>query len=257
MRDRVVMISRPASTHTPDIHLPTVTDDDLDEVDVEVRRLLERGPEISVLLSKAEAERTHEELMRGDGPFTHAEILGLIVPITETLFEGDVADVGIAFHVQLILMCGFPSIPESLVVQAAFGRRIGEQQYLKIVRLANRAERRGLTIDEYVEELRETNGIEHDRLVQMFLGETRRAPDDARLRRAIAVLRRTAALAPEALRPPLFCAIGWMQWARGRRAIALNYVSAAVAIEPANILARGLTIQMSTRVPEWVHQEQR
>ena len=41
--------------------------------------------------------------------------------------------------------------------------------------------------------------------------------------------------------PPLLCAIAWLQWARGKRAIAAGYLAEASRIEPEHILAFGLS----------------
>ena len=96
---------------------------------------------------------------------------------------------------------------------------------MKIARLSSRAQHRGLSVDEYVQHLQQTGSVPHDRPVRLFLGESRRSPDDERLRRAIALLRRTAALTPDPFRAPVLSAIAWMVWARGGRVVALAYLA--------------------------------
>ncbi|MGO2746532.1 hypothetical protein [Microbacterium sp.] len=245
----------PAPATEPLIQLPIVEPDEMDEAWDEFERIQAALPEFSVALSKNEANRAHEKLSKGTGPVGHAEALWLIVPIVESLFDDEVASIGIPFHVQLMMMCEYPSIPEALVVQVAFGRKAGEEHSRKIARLADRAQRRGLTIDEYVQHLHDTGTVPRDRLMRLFLGETRRPPSDERLRRAVEVLRRTAALSPEPLRGPVLSAIAWMQWARGRRAVSLAYLEEALRVEPRSILAGGLRMHFLQRTPAWLTAE--
>lgn len=236
------------------VHLPSV--DPLDCVRVLDHLLAVRSglPAVNIVMSSNEARSALEDLESngGSGALTHAEALGLIVPIVESLFDDDVRELGLEFHAQLILMGAFPSIPESIALQVAFGRKIGEEQFRKIARLAARAEHRGITVDEYVEDLALADAIPHDRPFRLFRGESRRVPSGTRMQRAILLLRRTAALAPEPFRPPLLCAIAWLQWAQGRRVVAIAYLDEALRIEPAHLLARGLRAIFASRMPEWL-----
>lgn len=74
----------------------------------------------------------------------------------------------------------------------------------------------------------------------------------SRLETAVSILRRTAALAPEELRPPVLCAIAWMLWARGRGVLALAHLAEALRIEPGHVLACGLMLHFSSTVPKWI-----
>lgn len=233
----------------PIIRLPRVRPEEVEEVYSELERMGADLPRFDVILSGREARRAHTELMKGSGPISHAEVLALVVPIVESLFDDEVSEYGVRFHVQLMMMCAYPSIPEALALQTAFGRSVGEEQLTKIVRLSDRAHRRGMSVDECVERLRSQDAVPHDRL---FLGESVRAPSDRRLRRAVALLRRTAALSPGPSGTPVLCAIAWMLWARGRRAIALAYLAEALRLEPDSILARGLTLHFREHTPAWI-----
>jgi hypothetical protein len=234
----------------PLIRLPEVTCAEVADTYLELGRISDGLPHFRAIMSTTEAKRHSAERARASGVMTHAEVLGLIVPITETLFD-DSATVSLAFHAQLMVMFGFPTIPESLALQTAFGRRVGEQQHLKLVRLSDRAQRRGLSVDEYVDDLRRRNAVEHDHLVRKFLGKISHEPDESRLETAVSILRRTAALAPEELRPPVLCAIAWMLWARGRGVLALAHLAEALRIEPGHVLACGLMLHFSGTTPKW------
>ena len=238
----------------PLVRLPEVTLAEILDTRLELDRIVDALPRFSVLLSTAEAKRHGAGRAGGSGEMTHAEVRGLIVPMTETLLD-DTATVGAAFHAQLMIMFEFPTIPESLVLQTAFGRRVGEQQQVKLVRLGDRAQRRGLSIDEYVDELRCRGAVEQDHLVRKFLGRISHRPDESRLETAISILQRTAALAPEDLRPPVLCAIAWMLWARGRGVPALTYLAEALRIEPGHVLACGLMVHFGSTEPKWIRSD--
>lgn len=234
----------------PFVRLPEVTSAEVADTYLELDRIVDELPRFRAIMSTAEAKRHSARLARGSGAMTHAEVRGLIVPITETLFDGS-AKLSAAFHAQLIVMCGFPSIPESLALQTAFGRRVGEQQHLKLVRLADRAQRRGLSVDAHVDDLRRRGAVEQDHLVRKFLGRISHRPDESRLETATSILQRTAALAPEELRPPVLCAIAWMLWASGRGVLSLTYLAEALRIEPGQSLACSLMLHFSSTTPKW------
>lgn len=235
----------------PSIHLPSVDDRDRDEVLRRIEAAVDKLPEVSLVMSAKEAESVHDELMRGSGPFTHGELLALIVPIVETLFD-DTCRISPEFHAQLIMMCQFPSVPESMVAQIAFGRRVGEEQVRKIARIIARARHRGVSVDEYVADLHAQDAVPHDRLVKMFLGESKRTPSADRITLATGLLRTTAALAAESQRPPVLCAIAWLLWAQGKRALAMNYLAEASRIDPDHPTAFGLSVHFSENLPAWL-----
>ncbi|MBO0980168.1 hypothetical protein [Microbacterium sp. SD291] len=242
-----------SSTSAPLIHLPDVSDAERDETCDEITRMAAGLPSIEILVGTAELARC-APLLSGDGLLTRAEVLELIVPIVETLFDPR-ATVGIRFHAQLIVMLNFPSIPESLALQAAFGRRAGEAQFRKIARLANRAERRGLSLDEYIEALASADEIPRDIPLRLFLGEIDRKPDAARIATAVALLRRSSALAVDPLRPSIFCALGWLMWAQGKRALGVGYLSEALRIDPDHAEAAGMLFHIGSHQPAWVRHD--
>ncbi len=155
-------------------------------------------------------------------------------------------------------MATLPAIPETIALQIAFGRGAGEEQMREIARLIARATRRGLSADEYIAELAAADAIPRGKIIRLFHGETRRTPDVQRMARGIASAaqdqhrswRRRCDLR-------LLCAIAWLQWARGKRAIALGYLAEASRIEPEHILAFGLSWLVSTKTPTWIAAESR
>ncbi|UNK70958.1 hypothetical protein [Microbacterium sp. H1-D42] len=208
------------------VHLPHVTPGDRDAVWNHFASMSENLPEFTVLLSSKEARRAMEELEVGSGPLTQDELFRLIVPVIESLFDDGVKSISPAFHAQLIMMCQFPNIPEIMVVQIAFGREVGEE-----------------TIG---------RGSAQARHARLFNGESQRPPDEQRIRTAIPVLRRSAALAAEPLRPSLLCAVAWMLWALGNRPVAMAYLAEASRIESSHELTLDLQTHFSLAMPAWV-----
>lgn len=245
------MLAPEPSAEAPRIRLPDVEPDDADAVWEELDRIRTSLPRISVIMSAKQTSIVEAKLSASAGPMTHAEALWMIVPIVESLFDDDIT-FGVAFHAQLMVICGYPGGPEAIALQAAFGRAVGEEQSAKLARLTTQAARAGMTADEYVQHRQEPAVVPRDRLVQLFLGESSNPPSDERLRRAVAVLRRTAALAPETMRALLLSTIAWMLWARGKRAVALAYLAEALRLEPDCVLADGLRLHFRARTPVWL-----
>ena len=77
-------------------------------------------------------------------------------------------------------------------------------------------------------------------------------PDPQRIRRALAVLRYSAARLPQSPNPPLLTMIGWLYWALGAGSIAARWVKKAQAIDPDFGLADLLGTMLSTgHLPDW------
>lgn len=226
------------------IHLPPADACAVDAVLDELIRMADAVPTASVGAS------IHDEERAMDAP-SHGEAFVLLVPLVETLLELEPDELTAPMHAQLAMFGVLPSIPEAMVLQIAFGRKVGEQHTMKIARLMTRARRRGLSVDEYVAELSAAGAIPRDNLVRLFLGEARRSPSIDRIRRGIALLRTTASVVPEPFRPPLLCAIAWLLWSRGSRPVALAYLAEASRIEPGHVLAYGLSVLISSTMPAW------
>lgn len=197
------------------------------------------------------------ELDAGDGDDLdpgapgHVETFTLIVPLIESVLVAE-DEVPPALAAQLIRMAAFPAVAEALAMQIAFGRRVGEEHALSMARLLARAQQRGLSADDYVAAQSAAGELRLDRLARLLHGQARRTPSADRVRTGITVLRRVIALAPTPLRPQLLCAVAWLHWARGQRAIAVAYLAEASRIEPTNVLAYGLSVVFADHLPVWV-----
>ncbi|WP_374977958.1 hypothetical protein ACEYYH_09640 [Microbacterium trichothecenolyticum] len=206
--------------------------------------LLDQLPDFDGARSADEAA-----LFDADDVVSHGEAFILIVPLIEACLES--VDLAPALAAQLAFLSMFPSVPETIAMQVGFGRSIGEEQIRDIARLFSRAARRGVTVDDYVAELDVAGELPRGKLVRLFHGETRRIPDPDRMTRGVALLRSVLALVPDTARPPLLCAIAWLQWARGKRAVAMAYVAEAQRIDATHILAYGLSWLITTKTPRW------
>ncbi|QAY59622.1 hypothetical protein ET475_06215 [Microbacterium protaetiae] len=201
---------------------------------------------------RADAAASLEQLLTGqaDAP-PHGEAMALMVALTESLLDDD-EPITPALAARVAFMAAMPSIPETMAVQIAFGRHVAEEALLKTARLVDRAGRREMTVDDYVWAQHAAGQIPRDTIVRMLHGEVRRKPLADRVGCGIALLRRTAALVPEPYRPSLLCTLAWLMWARGQRPLALLYIDEAAQIEPEHLLAYGLSMIMSSRLPAWV-----
>lgn len=229
------------------LHLPSADDASIDAVIDHLQGMCEALPEFSVRVSMRHALAVDLEHVP-----IHGEAFVMMVPLLETCLDDDADDVDLPLIAQFAFMSMVPAMPESVALQIAFGRSVGEEQVREFARLFARARQRGLSIDEYVGELVARDAVPRGKLVRLLHGETRRKPDAERIQQGIALLRRIASLVPSTVRPPLLCAIAWLYWARGKRAIAMAYLAEAARIEPEHILARGLSWLVTTKTPAWL-----
>jgi hypothetical protein len=229
------------------LHLPIADEASMDAVLDHLLGMCRALPELTVSVSMRHVDAIDLE----DVP-THGEAFVLIVPLLETCLDDEPDDVALTLIAQFAFVAMLPSLPEAIALQVAFGRGVGEEQIRDFARLFARARQRGLSIDEYVAELVTRDAVPRGKLVRLFHGETRRTPDTERIRRGIGLLRRIASLVPPVTRPPLLCAIAWLYWARGKRAIAMAHIAEAVSIEPEHILAHGLGWLITTKTPTWL-----
>ncbi|MCU1544396.1 MAG: hypothetical protein JWM50_2261 [Microbacteriaceae bacterium] len=88
----------------------------------------------------------------------------------------------------------------------------------------------------------------------LMLGEGPR-PDPARIEKALSVVKRLAASAPRASRPPLLCMLAWLNWALGRSSVADRFVRGAESIDHRYGLAEVLRAVLDRgMLPEWAFQ---
>ena len=164
------------------------------------------------------SEEVMDHLLEMDAP-SRGEAVCLILLLLETCLDDERDDPSPLRIAQLAFMAGLPAMTETIALQIAFGR----------------------------------GAVPRTALGRLFHGETL-VPDAERMAHGIALLRTAASLAPPPLRPPLLCALAWLQWARGKRAIAQAYLTEASRIEPEYVLASGLTWLIGTGRPAWVEQ---
>jgi hypothetical protein len=229
------------------LHLPRASADATEAVLAHLLDMCGRLPEVRPTVSMDHAAESD-----GDAVPSHGEVLMLIVPLLETCLEADADEPAPPLVAQLAFMAALPAVPESIALQVAFGRRVGEAQTREFGRLIARARQRGVSVDEYVANLVAADALPRGTLVRLFHGESRRTPDAARVKRGIAMLRGIASLVPPMLRPPLLCTIAWLHWAGGKRALAAAYLAEASRIDPENVLAYGLSWLISTKIPSWL-----
>jgi hypothetical protein len=182
----------------------------------------------------------------------HSEAFAVIVPLVESLLDEEPDEIPPRMLALLVAISLLPALPEMIAIQIAFGRKVGEQEAMKMWRLMAQARQRQLTVDEYVAQLHASGKVPRDTLVRLFHGEARRTPDEGRIRRGVTILRRAVGLVPAPVRPDLLCTLGWLQWAHGKRVVAAAYLAEAARIRPDHVLTRGLGAVIATKVPVWL-----
>lgn len=136
----------------------------------------------------------------------------LLVAVVETALEQEPARRSAETYAVLMLMAVLPWAPETIALQIAFRER-------------GRPGR--------------------------FRGKGLLDPSATRLTQGSVLLRSVAACAPEGARPPLLCALAWLHWAAGRRAIAMAYLSESERLNPAYALTQELSSIVAARMPDW------
>ena len=193
------------------------------------------------------------EVDEREKPPGHLQALTDVVPLIESLLAGDEGLVPASVLAHLGFMALYPSIPEAIAVQIAFGRKAGERNLIAITRLIARADQCGLSVDDYVAQAVAEGTLHFDSATRLLRGEVRRPPDASRLAKGIALISRGVALMPPQLRPALLCVLGWLHWASGRHRPALTYLTDASVLEPQHILAYGLHMHFLMRPrPAWL-----
>lgn len=180
----------------------------------------------------------------------HAAAWALSIGVLEDVL-GDASSERLSQIAMLVAFAQWPCIPEQLALQVAFGRDLAVEHFRHVMRIADDAFERGLDVDDHVQHLVAEGQVPDARVGRCFRGETREAPDRARTVEGIALLRWSAAHAPEELRPPLLCAVAWLYWALGKHAQALRHLVSAEQLDRDRALARSLMLHFGTRAPTW------
>ncbi|QPZ37860.1 DUF4192 family protein [Paramicrobacterium chengjingii] len=182
----------------------------------------------------------------------HINALFDVVPLVESLLKVEPNHVPLFHAAELVMVCNFPSLAEAVALQIAFGREIGVENRRRWLSLITEAKIHEMSVDDYVLELTNRSDFACDRVSRLFRGDEKQSPVGERLRLGIALLRRVIALVPTPYRAGLLCALAWLQWANGKRAISLVYLEEAARLEPDHTLVFGLTVHFSSRKPAWI-----
>jgi len=152
----------------------------------------------------------------------------------------------------LAAYAAMPSWRDTLTLQIAFGRELGERA-AEQQRLWNRRRSdHGGTMDDVVTAALAAGEASGDDADALIIGEGDRRPDLDRCLAGIGVLLRAAANVEEPARPGLLCMAGWLCWATGRASAAALLLDEALAIEPGHRMSRLIrTLVVAGAVPEW------
>lgn len=232
-------------TDEPLIHLPRADTHELDEVWNEIEKIGDSLPSVNVQISARAAFETPKRWP------IQREMFILVEALTETLLDREAGSISPALAAQLGVLADVPMIPETMAMQIAFGRKMAEEQSRKMAGIVEKAQKRGLSVDEYVAEPHAANAIPNDKM-HIFHGDTRWAPSAHRLQHGAALLRRVAGMLPVGFRPSLLCVISWLMWASGRRPIAMAYLAEATRIRPEHLLASEMSATFSDKSPAWL-----
>jgi hypothetical protein len=190
------------------------------------------------------------------------------VALVEALVdEGDVAPDGADSRRPLGLRLAWfvhlaerPPLRDAMMLQFAFGPVVGAAAHDDALETAERAERRGETVDELVRrELADgAEGEVSEMLGRLLLGRSSLRPDHGRVERALEVVRTAAAHAPHELRVAPLCIAAWLAWSLGRGSAAGALVELALEAEPGHSMASLLAAFIgSGTLPEWAFADPR
>ncbi len=201
-----------------------------------------------------------------DAEDLHGSIERIVGQPDDPADVGEEQDATHAWHIAtLAAYANLPSWRDTLMLQIAFGRRIGRRA-ADSHRFWNAERRRlGGTMDEVVaaSQLMGTGITDPDSgfLGDLITGETAVRPSLDRCITGIAALLRAAANVQPRYRPGLLCMAAWLSWAIGRASASHSLVSQALAIDPGHRMSLIVhALVGSGRVPEWMfsrHEDER
>lgn len=176
------------------------------------------------------------------------------VPFIETLLQRSAPDTPIPLLARLAALSVHPAHRDVMMLQIAFGRKVGKRAYAENSRwLAAQAES-GLPMDDVVRaELESGDARATSEMGELLTGEAGTPPRPARIERAIGLLRRTIVHLPSDLRPDLLCMLAWLHWAMGASTVAGAHIAAAIEIDPQHGMAQILHVLVASgKIPEWI-----
>lgn len=206
---------------------------------------------------------TIDALDAGDDDDEESDVLDLagslvlMVPMVEALLGSDEdpspEECGVLAH-----MLSFPVVPELVLICTAFGRRVAEEHLREMVRTNKRVIQRGATTAAEIDAIHSERSRVYERTAQMLWGKVRRQPDEERLVSLARILRRVASHLPHNMRCETFSMLGWIFWARGKRALAVAYSEEGRCADASNLIAQfvGELIDVVAS-PEWLDRKAR
>ncbi|WP_417563700.1 DUF4192 family protein [Microbacterium sp.] len=175
------------------------------------------------------------------------------IPLIEQLLEHDDPEqIPLPMLAGLVVQSLRADRRDEMVLQIAFGRKVGEQARADSERLHALERETGLSMDEVVA-ADTAGGAATSELGALFVGDTTREPKIRRVHHGIAILRRTITHLDAEARPDLLCMLAWLCWASGSSTAAAQHAEAAIRIAPTHRMAATLlTLFDSGRIPDWI-----
>lgn len=175
------------------------------------------------------------------------------VDFVEKLLRRDADETPVPVLARLAAFAQNRPYRDSMMLQMAFGRKVGRRAHDESERWLKRQAESGKSMDEVVRDDIRAHGPSASAMGELIVGETSTPPRPKRMTRAIDILGRTIAHLPVELRPDLLCMLAWLQWALGSSTTAGAHIDAALAIDPAHGMAQILyTLVSSGKIPQWV-----
>lgn len=145
-----------------------------------------------------------------------------------------------------------PSWRDTITLQIAFGRRIGEIAAAQQREWNRRKAEHGGSMDDVVSAARANGDAVESETDRLIVGRGDEMPDVDRCRAGIGTLLRAAANVEAPARPGLLCMAGWLCWAIGRASAADLLLAEALQIEPGHRMSRMIrSLVAAGAVPEW------
>ncbi|MFF2496147.1 DUF4192 family protein [Agromyces sp. NPDC058064] len=147
-----------------------------------------------------------------------------------------------------------PMFRDGMMLQFAFGPLVGAAAHDDAAEALERAEHRGMAIDELlvVEPADGAGEPVSEMLARLLLGQTTLRPERPRVERAVDVVRRLVADAPESHGAGPLCILAWLLWALGRGSAAGAILDTALELDPDHTMATLLLRHLgSGALPEW------
>ncbi|QAY61048.1 DUF4192 family protein [Microbacterium protaetiae] len=175
------------------------------------------------------------------------------IDFVERLLQRDAAETPVARLAQLTALSLQRSHRDEMMLQMAFGRKMGRRARRENERMLAKQAASGLSMDDTVRAELDTHGAAAFDMAELIIGEGATQPRPARISRAVGILRHTITHLPIELRPDLLCMLAWLNWALGSSTVAGAHLDAALAIDPEHGMATILqSLVTAGKIPQWI-----